>query len=211
MTLKCKLVIKDEVNCKIEGLDLSTRKTLINRYKMDIPGARYLPAVRLGRWDGKASFFQLSGATYINLLPEILEFLDEQGFDIELDDQRDYQVDFSFDPIEEDTFAKLGKVWPAGHPAAGQPVVLRDYQVAIINNFLTNQQCLQEIATGAGKCRTYDSSLPVTVDEHSDFGAFLLNKSKNYPQGVNNGRCDFVQSVSKEDVGIDDLPKEAGI
>lgn len=159
MTLKCKLVIKDEVNCKIEGLDLSTRKTLINRYKMDIPGARYLPAVRLGRWDGKASFFQLSGATYINLLPDILQFLVDQGFDIELDDQRDYKVDFQFDEIQEDTFAKLGKVWPKGHPAEGKPVVIRDYQVSIINNFLTNQQCLQEIATGAGKCQPLDSKV----------------------------------------------------
>lgn len=171
--MKCRLIIKDEVNVKIEGLDLSTRKTLINRYKMDIPGARYLPAVRLGRWDGKASFFQLSGATYINLLPEILQFLVDQGFDIELDDQRDYKVDFQFDEIQEDTFAKLGKVWPKGHPAEGKPVVLRDYQVAIINNFLTNQQCLQEIATGAGKCRTYDSTLPVTLDANSDFAKLL--------------------------------------
>jgi superfamily II DNA or RNA helicase len=34
---------------------------------------------------------------------------------------------------------------------AGQPIMLRDYQVEIINNFLENPQCIQEIATGAGK------------------------------------------------------------
>jgi superfamily II DNA or RNA helicase len=34
---------------------------------------------------------------------------------------------------------------------AGQPMQLRDYQVEIINNFLANPQCIQEIATGAGK------------------------------------------------------------
>ena len=33
----------------------------------------------------------------------------------------------------------------------GQPVVLRDYQIEIINEFLKNPQSLQEIATGAGK------------------------------------------------------------
>jgi superfamily II DNA or RNA helicase len=33
----------------------------------------------------------------------------------------------------------------------GKPMELRDYQVEIINNFLENPQCIQEIATGAGK------------------------------------------------------------
>jgi superfamily II DNA or RNA helicase len=42
-------------------------------------------------------------------------------------------------------------LWPKGHPAAGQSMVLRDYQVEIINKFLTNPQCIQEVATGAGK------------------------------------------------------------
>jgi superfamily II DNA or RNA helicase len=34
---------------------------------------------------------------------------------------------------------------------AGQPIELRDYQVETINKFLENPQCIQEIATGAGK------------------------------------------------------------
>ena len=33
----------------------------------------------------------------------------------------------------------------------GQPMKLRDYQVEVINNFLQNPQCIQEVATGAGK------------------------------------------------------------
>ena len=36
-------------------------------------------------------------------------------------------------------------------PVEGQPIELRDYQADIINKFLDNPQCLQEIATGAGK------------------------------------------------------------
>jgi superfamily II DNA or RNA helicase len=41
--------------------------------------------------------------------------------------------------------------WPKNHPAVGQPIKLRDYQVEIVNSFLENPQCIQEIATGAGK------------------------------------------------------------
>jgi len=146
---QARLIIRDEVNVKIEGLELDARRTLVNRFKYDVPYARYLPAVRLGRWDGKVSFFQLGGSTYVNLLPEIIPVLEELNYDIDLDDQREYRTTFEFSPVAENTFAEY--TWPRGHPQAGEPVALRDYQVAIINDFLANPQCIQEVATGAGK------------------------------------------------------------
>jgi superfamily II DNA or RNA helicase len=143
------IIIRDEVNIKIEGLELDARRALVNAFKYDVPGARYLPAVRLGRWDGKVSYFQLGGSTYVNLLPEIITILEKFNYDIELDDQRDYSINFEFDLATEDTFADT--TWPKGHTAEGEPIMLRDYQVEIINNFLKNPQCIQEVATGAGK------------------------------------------------------------
>ena len=143
------LVIRDEVNIKIEGLDLDVRRALVNKFKYDVPYARYLPAVRLGRWDGKVSYFQLGGSTYTNLLPEILPILEDYNYKIELDDQREYTRTFEFTLATEDTFRD--RCWPKGHPQAGVPIQLRDYQVEIINNFLSNPQCIQEVATGAGK------------------------------------------------------------
>ena len=169
-----KLIIKDEVNVKIEGLELTERKYLSNKFKYEIPGARYLPAVRLGRWDGKVAYFQLGGSTYTNLLPEILPYLDERGYDIELDDQRDYQTQFEFTEVTESTFAH--KVWPAKHPIAGQPVVLRDYQIEIINKFLSNPQCLQEIATGAGKT-LITAALSWSCEPHGRTIVIVPNKS----------------------------------
>ena len=144
-----RLIIKDEVNVKIEGLDLHERKELSNMFKYEIPGARYLPAVRLGRWDGKIAFFQIGGSTYVNLLPQIIPYLDSQGYHLELEDLRDYQTQYDFEEVTEDSYSYL--TWPKTHPQAGTPIMLRDYQVEIINKFLENPQCLQEIATGAGK------------------------------------------------------------
>ena len=143
------LTITDEVNVKISGLELDVRRKLVNQFKYDVPYARYLPAVRLGRWDGKVSFFALGGSTFVNLLPEIIPILEEYNYDIELDDQREYRTTFDFVPVQEDTFAEY--TWPQGHPDAGNAVLLRDYQVEIINDFLANPQCIQEVATGAGK------------------------------------------------------------
>jgi len=143
------ITIRDEVNIKIEGLELDARRSLVNAFKYDVPYARYLPAVRLGRWDGKVSYFQLGGSTYVNLLPEIIPILEKFNYDIDLDDQRDYKTTFEFVQVTEDSYKHIS--WPTGHPAAGEPMRLRDYQVEIINNFLANPQCLQEVATGAGK------------------------------------------------------------
>ena len=171
--MECKLIIKDEVNVAIQGLSPSTRRLLVNKYKFEVPGARFTPAVRLGRWDGKVSFVQPNGTTYINLLPEILEILDKEGYSIEVEDLREYTTSFPMSPVTEQTFAH--KKWPSGHPRAGEPVILRDYQIEGVNTFLSEPQGLQEISTGAGKCRTYDSPMSINISDN-DFGKFLLNK-----------------------------------
>jgi len=171
---QCKIIVKDEVNVKIEGLELSERKALTKMFEYEIPGARYLPAVRLGRWNGKVSYFSLAGSTYINLLPEILPYLDNAGYDIELDDLRDYTTTFTFDKVSEDTFKD--KNWPKGHPKEGTPVVLRDYQIEIVNNFLENPQALQEIATGAGKT-LMTAALSCSVEKYGRSIVIVPNKS----------------------------------
>ena len=169
-----KLIIKDEVNVKIEGLDLSDRTALVKKYKYEIPGARYQPSVRLGRWDGKVSFFQLGGSTYINLLPEILVYLAEQGYEIEIDDTRDYSTTFEFTPVNEQSYSHI--MWPKGHPKEGTPMELRDYQPEIINRFFENPQSVQEVATGAGKT-VITAALSDAVSKYGRSIVIVPNKS----------------------------------
>ena len=170
----CKLIIKDEVNVKFEGLDLEMRKTLTNKFKYDIPYARYLPAYKLGRWDGKVSFFGLGGTTYVSMLEEALPLLEQKGWYVEVEDLRD-STQLNFTNITENYWKDQGVVWPKGHVAEGQPIVLRDYQVEVVNNFLGNPQSLQEVATGAGKtiitatlshlCEPYGRSLVIVPNK----------------------------------------------
>jgi superfamily II DNA or RNA helicase len=171
---KCKLVIKDEVNVKFENLDLDMRKLLSKKFKYQIPYARHLPAVRLGRWDGCVAFFQLGGSTYLNLLTEIIPILDSKGWDIELEDLRQAKPNFNFAIVTEDSFSHI--TWPKGHPQAGQPIVLRDYQVEVINGFLNNPGCLQEVATGAGKT-IMTAALSSRVEPYGRSIVIVPNKS----------------------------------
>jgi superfamily II DNA or RNA helicase len=171
---RCVLHIKDEVNVKIEGLDLTDRRKLTKKFSYEVPGARYMPAVRLGRWDGCVSFFQLGGSTYINLLDQILPMLTSDGYEIDIEDHREYPTNFNFTRITEDSYAD--KKWPKNHPVAGQPITLRDYQVELINNFLDNPQCIQEVATGAGKT-IMTAALSQSVESYGRSIVIVPNKS----------------------------------
>jgi superfamily II DNA or RNA helicase len=149
----CKLIIRDEVNIKLEGLDVETRRKIVNKLKFDLPYARHMPAYKLGRWDGTVTFFGIGGNGYLAHLDVILPIIESDGYDIEVEDLREHR-DLKFAPVTENYWADQGKTWPKGHPEAGKPIILRDYQYDVINKFLEQPQSLQEVATGAGKTIT---------------------------------------------------------
>ncbi len=150
--LSCKLVIKDEVNIKLEGLPVEVRRKLSNTFKYEDPTARYRPAYKLGRWDGTVTLFGLGGSGYLHQLPKILEVLESNGVDVE--DVEDFRsnIEIKFPEISTDFWG--AKTWPKGHRYEGEPIRLREDQVEVINKFLKHPQCLQEIATGFGKTIT---------------------------------------------------------
>jgi len=168
------LQIKDEVNLKIAGLELDARRALMQKFEFEVPGARYMPSVKLGRWNGKVSYCSLAGSTYINLLEDIIPILEELNYSIELEDMREYQTQFNFTEVEKDTFKDV--LWPKGHVCEGQSIELRDYQVQVINEFLKNPQSIQEVATGAGKT-IMTAALSKSVEEYGRSIVIVPNKS----------------------------------
>ena len=145
----CKLIIEDEVNIKLEGLEVDVRRKLSNALKFEVPYARYMPQYKLGRWDGKVAFFGIGGTGYVNHLNVVTDILAKNNVQIVDIEDRRHPIKLDFKIISEDFWGN--KTWPKGHPAEGEPIRLRDYQVEVINNFLENPQSLQEVATGAGK------------------------------------------------------------
>jgi superfamily II DNA or RNA helicase len=142
------LKILDQVNIKFVDLDPHTRRKLVESVKFFLPNARHTPAYKLGRWDGTISFFQVSGASYLNLLDIFLPIVMKEGYEIEIEDLRP-QITYEFEEIDELFLAD--RVWPKGHVAEGKPIMLRDYQVDAVNKYMKHQQCIQSISTGAGK------------------------------------------------------------
>jgi superfamily II DNA or RNA helicase len=171
----CKLTIRDEVNIKLDGLSVETRRKIVNKLKFDLPYARHMPAYKLGRWDGTKTYFSIGGTGYLAHLDIILPIVESDGYDIEVDDLRQHQ-DITFTPVTENYWADQGKTWPKGHPEAGTPIVLRDYQYDVVNKFLENPQSLQEVATGAGKTIT-TATLSALCEPYGRTMVIVPNKS----------------------------------
>lgn len=172
MTKKAILEIKDEVNIRFKNLEPSTRRKLSDAVKYFLPHAYHMPAYKLGRWDGCVRFCDVGGRSYINLLDRLLPIVAQEGYDLEIEDHRQ-TWDLSMDHVTVDSMSHI--TWPAKHPAAGQPIMLRDYQVEAVNRFLDNPQCLQQIATGAGKT-LITATLSMSVEKHGRSIVIVPNK-----------------------------------
>jgi superfamily II DNA or RNA helicase len=134
-----------------------------------------MPAYKLGRWDGTKTYFSIGGTGYLAHLDIILPIVESDGYDIEVEDLRQHQ-DIAFTPVTENYWADQGKTWPKGHPDAGDPIVLRDYQYDVVNKFLENPQSLQEVATGAGKTIT-TATLSALCEPYGRTMVIVPNKS----------------------------------
>lgn len=170
-----KLIILDEVNIKFEGLPVDVRRKLANSLKFFLPHARHTPQYKLGRWDGTVGFFGLGGNGFLNHLDILLPLIEKENLEISEIEDRRQSINLKFDSIQEDFWGDT--VWPKGHRFEGEPIRLRSDQVEVVNRFLQNPQSLQEVSTGAGKCRTYDSTMIINTKK-KEFASFLLNKYK---------------------------------
>ena len=146
--MKTVLEIRDEVNVRFTGLEVSTRRKISDACKYFLPHAYHMPSYKLGRWDGCVRYCDIGGRTYFHLLEKLIPIVQADGYEIEVKDMRNAWT-FNFEEVTQTSYDHVA--WPKKHPAEGQPVILRDYQVDVINKFLQNTQSLQEIATGAGK------------------------------------------------------------
>ena len=172
----CKLIIEDEVNIKLEGLDVDMRRKISSALKFEVPYAKHMPQYKLGRWDGKVAFFGIGGSGYVNHLDVVCDILQKNSVEIVDIDDRRQPIKLEFNHVTETYWKDQGVCWPEGHPAEGEDIILRDYQVEAINNFLDHPQSLQQIATGAGKTIT-TATLSHMIEPYGRSLIIVPNKS----------------------------------
>lgn len=161
MSKTCKLIIKDEVNVKVTGIDSKTAYKCQNSLSFMVPYAFHMPAFKLGRWDGKYKFFKKeSGNTYLSFVDQFVPILVKEGYHIDLVDNRT-PVN-SPGEVKEDIFSDFK--WPDDHILANEPIMLRDDQAESANIFLNKRYGLMSLCTSYGKtllCAALSNALEV--------------------------------------------------
>jgi len=146
---KTTLQILDEVNIRFTDLDVVCRRKMVEALEFVLPYARHTPAFKLGRWNGKMSFCDIGGRSYVNLLDRLLPIVQQYGYEVEIDDQRIPGENFEFELVTEDSYSHI--MWPKGHPLAGQPIKIKEHQLDVLNSYLENITGINIAPTGSGK------------------------------------------------------------
>lgn len=100
-------------------------------------GYFYSPKYQQRVWDGKIRFYDKTGKTYLRLLDQIVPLLAAWGYEIVLNDTRP--------PVEQVT-TRVTEDWFKPHG-----IMLRDYQVMIVNTLLDAGSGFSIAGTGSGK------------------------------------------------------------
>lgn len=198
----CTVEVSSEVKSVIYGLLEPDIEHLYEKYGFHIDGYKHHPLVKLHQWDGKVRFFTKKGVTYTLLLPEIIKYLNIQGYEIQFDDLRTTIV-YDIPPIENDFFGDCVDKY-------NNQFLIRDYQVESINVLLRNINGIIVAGTGAGKATivcalakalsAYDNRVLIIVPNTSlieqikdDFNRFGLEVGE---YSGNNKNIDPVHVVS---------------
>lgn len=137
------IFITDEVNCTISGLEPQHVKHFYDKFGLFVEGHRFIPSVKLGRWDGRKRFFQPTGKTYVRLLDYIVPDLVDFGYTPSIVDKRTAAVF----PSKRATTTQFGHI--LGY--RGKPLEIRQYQVDAVNMLVDWGDGFLIAATGAGK------------------------------------------------------------
>jgi superfamily II DNA or RNA helicase len=141
-----KLIIQDEVNVQLRGLDPGTMDACIEELTFYVPGYIHMPKFKLGWWDGKVRLMKKSGSTLLNLIGDAEHVLKREGYELDIEDHRNWvdNVSPNLSYIDNTYLSEFtGK--------DGNPLSLWDHQTAAVNTAIEQGQGILEMATGAGK------------------------------------------------------------
>ena len=88
----------NETYLRIEA-EPSTSQEISDYFTFEVPGAKFMPAVKNKFWDGKVRLYNtMTGLTYTGLVKNIVEFAGTRNYDVEIDnalvpEKYDYELD----------------------------------------------------------------------------------------------------------------------
>ena len=134
----------DEVYIRIDTGD-GIARNLYDYFTFEVPGAKFMPAVRKKIWDGKIKLYNLKNHTiYLGLLIPLLKWARTHEIQVSLDAELMDHHDISL--VDVTAFAK--EINPTSQ---GQAIEVRDYQLDAITHAIKFNRALLLSPTASGK------------------------------------------------------------
>jgi len=128
---------KNEVFLKLD-CDRGTARELSDYFTFEVPGAKFMPAVRNKYWDGKIRLFNVNTMQiYVGLIQHIQRFAEEREYELTVHDGILDTEDVPVNKLEE--FLKEKEFTP------------RDYQTRAVAHAIRNNRALILSPTASGK------------------------------------------------------------
>jgi len=139
------IIKKNEVFLKVEA-EPHLHKELSEHFQFEVPGAKFMPAVKRRYWDGKIRLYSPgTGEIYVGLFDYLTDYLEQKGYDYEVEEDKYYGR-----PTDTEEY-----VTPEGTAAFIRslriPFKIRDYQLKGIYSAIKFRRKLLLSPTGSGK------------------------------------------------------------
>ena len=139
------IIKKNEVFLKVEA-EAHLHKELSEHFQFEVPGAKYMPAVKRRYWDGKIRLYSPgTGEIYVGLYDYLTDYLEQKGYDYEVLEDKYFGR-----PTDTEEY-----VTPEGTAAFIRslrlPYKVRDYQLRGIYTAIKFRRKLLLSPTGSGK------------------------------------------------------------
>ena len=142
---KLTLKMKDHAMLRVTECPPHVATALSEYFTFEVPGAKYMPAVKARRWDGKIRMFnRTNGEINAGLYSSIQYFCKINGYQLETIPSKVYGSPKDKNKIEHISTMK----WLA---SLELPFAPRDYQYDAFIHGVTNKRCLLISPTGSGK------------------------------------------------------------
>ena len=139
------IVKKNEVFLKVEA-EPHLHKELSEHFCFEVPGAKYMPAVKKRYWDGKIRLYSPgTGEIYVGLFDYLTQFLEEHGYDYSIGNSEYYGY-----PNEEEDYVTPESVATFVR-SLRLPYRIRDYQLRGLYQAIKYNRKLLLSPTGSGK------------------------------------------------------------
>jgi len=128
---------KDEVHLKLV-VERGVAMELNQYFEFEVPGAKFMPAVRNKIWDGKIRLFNINTSQiYVGLIEHIKRFAKERDYQVNVHDGLDHTLDIPLNGLEK--FLTEKRFTP------------REYQLRAVAHAIRNNRALILSPTASGK------------------------------------------------------------